>query len=172
MERRTEPLGCHISFVSQQRRKTKAFFRLLFSNKVLFQMRSVFSDLPWRYLNFSYVFKLPLKLHWQMNTQRRYSRIDASSSYTCLMTLQWRRVSTGCEVFYKKNYEITYGFSKTFRNIYEGVKLSGVAGLQRATLLRINPSIDMMQGFQRSILKILPHFFNLFNKCRQLLIFK
>ena len=58
--------------------------------------------------------------------------------------------------------EITYRFSKTLENTYEGVQSSEVADLQPATLLKINSFIDIKQGFQSRIHKNLPHSFNLF----------
>ena len=61
--------------------------------------------------------------------------------------------------------EITYRFSKTLENSYEGVQFSEVADLQPATLQNINSFTDMKQGFQRRIHKNLPHSFNLFDKC-------
>ena len=109
-----------------------------------------FFSLPRRFLNFSYVFKLALKLHWLADTQRRYSCLyDALSLYRRLMTLQWRRVSTG--YFLKKvvpscsKCEITYRFSKTLENTYEGLQFSEVTGLKPATLLKIDSFIDMKQ---------------------------
>ena len=68
--------------------------------------------------------------------------------------------------------EITYRFSKTLEITYEGLQFSEVTGLQPATLLKIDSFIDMKQRFQRRIHKKLPHSFNLFDKCRQLFIFK
>ena len=50
---------CHLKFW---------FFRLIFSNKVLFQMWKLFVSLHQRLLNFSRVFKLALKLHWLADT--------------------------------------------------------------------------------------------------------
>ena len=133
--------------------------------------------LPRRFSNFGYVFKLALKLHWLADTQRRYSCLyDALSFYRRLMTLQWRRVSTG--YFLKKvvpscsKCEITYRFSKTLENTYEGLQFSEVTGLQPATLPKIDPFKAMKQRFQRRIHQSLPHSFNLFNKCRRLVIFK
>ena len=141
-------------------------------------MKSFFS-LPRRFLNFSYVLKLALKLHWLADTQRCCSCLyDALLSSGRLMTLQWRRVSTGQEVFLKKavpscsKCEITYKFSKTLENTYKGLQFSEVTGLQPATLLIIDSFIDMKQRFQRRIHKNFPHSFNLFDKCRRLFIFK
>ena len=68
--------------------------------------------------------------------------------------------------------EITYRFSKTVENIYEGLQFSEVTGLQAATLLKIDSSIDMKQRFNGRIHKNLPLSFNLFGKCRRLFIFK
>ena len=68
--------------------------------------------------------------------------------------------------------EITYRFSKTLEITYEGLQFSEVTGLQLASLLKIDSFIDMKQKFQRGIHKSLPHSFNLFGKCRRLLIFK
>ena len=68
--------------------------------------------------------------------------------------------------------EITYRFSKTLENTYEGVQFSEVTGLQPATLLKIDSFIDMKQRFHRCIHRYLPHSFNLFDKPRQLFIFK
>ena len=69
---------------------TDWYFRISFVSNAKYFFR-----LPWRFLNFNYVFKLALKLHWQADTQHRYSRLyDASSSYRRLMKLQWRHVST------------------------------------------------------------------------------
>ena len=148
----------------------------IFEQRFVSNEKSFFS-LPRRFLNFSYVFKLALKLHWLADTQRRYSCLyDALSLYRRLMTLQWRRVSTG--YFLKKvvpscsKCEITYRFSKTLENTYEGVQFSEVTGLQPATLLKIGSFIDMKQRFQRRIHKNLPHSFNLFDKCRRLFMFK
>ena len=56
-------------------------------------------------------------------------------------------------------YEITYRFSKTLENTYEGLQFGEVTGLQRATLLKIDSFIDMKQRFQRRINKHLPHSF-------------
>ena len=67
---------------------------------------------------------------------------------------------------------ITYRFSKTLENTYEGVQFSKAAELQPATLLNINSLIDTKQWFQSGIHKNLPHSFNLFDKCRQLFMFK
>ena len=53
MERRTVPLGCHVPFVSRKKMKKRKvwkeyqinfrYFRLIFTNKVLFQMQKIFS---------------------------------------------------------------------------------------------------------------------------------
>ena len=138
-----------------------------------------FFGLPRRFLNFSYVFKLALKLHWLADTQRRHSCLyEALSSYRRLVTLQWRLCPLDRTYFLKKvvpicsKCKITYRFSKTLENTYEGVQFSEVTGLQPATLLKIDSFIDMKQRFQRRIHKYLPHSFNLFDKCRQLFIFK
>ena len=42
---------------------------------------------------------------------------------------------------------ITYRFSKTLENTYEGIQFSEVTGLQPATLLKIDSFIDMKQRF-------------------------
>ena len=70
------------------------------------------------------------------------------------MTLQWRRVCPlGRRYFLKKvvpscsKCEITYRFSKTLENTYEGLQFSEVTGLQPATLLKIDSFIDMKQRF-------------------------
>ena len=59
------------------------------------------------------------------------------------MTLQWRRVCPlGRRYFLKKvvpscsKCEITYRFSKTLENTYEGLPFSEVTGLRPATLLK------------------------------------
>ena len=62
--------------------------------------------------------------------------------------------------------------SQTLENTYEGVQFSEVAGLPPAHLLRIDFFIGMKQRFQRRIHKNFPRYFNLFNKCRQLFLFK
>ena len=69
-------------------------------------------------------------------------------------------------------YEITYRFSKTLENTSVGGQFSETAGLQPATLLKTNSFIDVKEGFQSRIHKNLFHSFNLFDKCRQLFIFK
>ena len=65
--------------------------------------------------------------------------------------------------------KITYRFSKTLGNTYEGVQSAKVADLQPATLLKIDSFIDMKQRFQRRIHKNSAAFLD---KCRQLFIFK
>ena len=72
MEKRTDPLGYHVPIASTQNEKDKSlkrisdkfqfFFKLIFSNNVVSNTKSFFS-LSWRFLNFSYVFKLALKVH-------------------------------------------------------------------------------------------------------------
>ena len=52
------------------------------------------------------------------------------------------------------------------------VMLQAFTGLQPAALLKIDSFMYMKQKFQWSIHKHLPHSFNLFDKCRQLFIFK
>ena len=79
------------------------FLRLIFSKKFYFKCE-IFFSLPRIFLNFCYVFKLPSKLHWLADTQRRYSCLyNALSSYGLLMTLQWCLVPNGQEVFLKKS---------------------------------------------------------------------
>ena len=78
-----------------------------------------------------------------------------------------KKVVTSCS-----KCEITYRFSKTFENTYEGPQFSKVSSLQLATLLKTDSFIDVKQRFQRRIHKSLAHSLNLFDKCRQLLIFK
>ena len=73
---------------------------------------------------------------------------------------------------WKTKCKITYNFSKTLENTYEGVQFSEVAVLQPATLLKINSFIERKQGFQRLIHKNLSHSFNLFDKWRQLFAFE
>ena len=68
--------------------------------------------------------------------------------------------------------EITYKFSETLENTYEGVQSKKAVGFQLATLLKLDSFIDMKQRFQRLIRKNLSHSFNLFDKRRQLFIFK
>ena len=46
--------------------------------------------------------------------------------------------------------EITYRFSKTLENTYEGLPFSEVTGLQPATLLKIDSFIDMKQRFSEA----------------------
>ena len=69
-------------------------------------------------------------------------------------------------------YKITYRFCKTLDNTYEGVQFSEVTGLHHVILLKIDSFIDMKQRFQKTIHQNLLHSSNLFDKCRQLLIFK
>ena len=69
-------------------------------------------------------------------------------------------------------YKITYRFCKTLDNTYEGVQFSEVTGLHPVILLKIDFFIDMKQRFQNSIHQNLLHSSNLFDKCRQLFIFK
>ena len=64
VERRTEPLGCHIFFVSRKKWKRQKLEKI--------------EILDWdtrEILNFSYVFKLALKLLWLADTQRCCSRL-------------------------------------------------------------------------------------------------
>ena len=66
---------------------------------------------------------------------------------------------------FKKLSPITYRFSKTLENTYEGVQFSEVTGLQSPTLLlKTSSFIDMKQRFQTRIHKNL-HSFNLFDNC-------
>ena len=133
-------------------------------------MRNFFFSLPRRFLNFSYVFKLALKLHWLADTQHR------SAVYTtpcrCIDVL-WHCNDVVCPLgrrhFLKKvvpscsKCEMAFRFSKTLKNIYEGVQFSEVTGLLPATLLKIDSFIDMKPRFQRRIHKNLQHSFNLFD---------
>ena len=64
VERRTEPLGCHIFFVSRKKWKRQQLEKI--------------EILDWDtrlILNFSYVFELALKLLWLADTQRCCSRL-------------------------------------------------------------------------------------------------
>ena len=74
-----------------------SFFHTDISNKVLFEMRNLFSAYP---RDSDYVFELAW--HWLADTQRLYSCLyNILSSYRCLMKLQWDSVSTELEVFLK-----------------------------------------------------------------------
>ena len=84
--------------------KFQIFSEWYFWIKFCFKCNLCFS-LPRRFLNFSYAFKLALKLHWLADTQRRYSVPSCSKC------------------------EITYRFSKILENTHEGVQLSEVTGL-------------------------------------------
>ena len=50
--------------------------------------------------------------------------------------------------------EITYRFSKTLENAYEGLQFSEATGLQSATLLKIDSFIDMKERFLSIIKKL------------------
>ena len=62
--------------------------------------------------------------------------------------------------------------AKSLKILIKGVQFSEVAGLQPATLLKIDSFIDMKRRFQRRIHKNLTHSFDFFDKCKQLLKFK
>ena len=57
---------------------------------------------------------------------------------------------------------MTYRFSKTLENTYEGVQFSEVAGLQPATLLKISSFIDINQVFLKRSQKYLQKFAKFF----------
>ena len=64
VERRTEPLGCHIPFVLREKWKRQK----------LEKVEILDWDTP-EILKFSYVFKWALKLFWLADTQHRYNRL-------------------------------------------------------------------------------------------------
>ena len=134
------------------------YFRIKFCFKC-----KIFFQLTLDILKFQYVFQSALKLHWLAETQRHWSCLyDVSSSYSRLVTLQWRRVSTGSEVFLKRRCswfwktkcEITYSFIKTLEHTYERVQFSEGARLQPATLLKINFFIYKSKDFRGVFTKI------------------
>ena len=50
--------------------------------------------------------------------------------------------------------EMTYRFCKTLENTYEGLQFGEVAGLQFATLWKLNLFLDIKQGFTGVFTKI------------------
>ena len=70
VEKRTEPLWSNVPYALGKKWKRQQLEKLMF-----------LTEIPWRFLNFSYVFKWALKVLWLANTQCRYSRLyDASLS--------------------------------------------------------------------------------------------
>ena len=57
---------------------------------------------------------------------------------------------------------MTYRFSKTLENTYEGVQFREVAGWQPATLLKISSFIDINQVFLKRSQKYLQKFAKFF----------
>ena len=76
-----------------------------------------------------------------------------------LSRVHWLGSISQKKLFLVLKNDITYRFSKTLKNTYEGVQFSEVADLQPA-----NTSKDMKQGFQTLIHKKFLHSFNLFDK--------
>ena len=56
--------------------------------------------------------------------------------------------------------------AKSLKMLIKRVQFSEVAGLQPATLLKIDSFIDMKRRFERRIHKNLTHSFDFFDKCK------